>query len=834
MVDVCAARPVLVLVAVLAALGGAWAYARQLELRSDFRELLPRDSPGYQAYEHQRGRLAGGASLIVVVESPDRAQNERFLDDLAAALPRIDAGRAAPLIARVESDVKPVRAFFSRNRWLYATEKELQEAQDELDLQFAVHTGFVEDLGADDAGAAGPPQPKKKLVEVLRDYKRRFTKGADPSADYPTGYFETADGGSAGLRIVSTSSGTGDAAGDALLAAVERAVAALGPARYHPRMVVGYGGDIPNAIEEKRSLESDALWATAGALVLILAGIALFFRSAAAIPIVALPALLGVGCAYSFATATFGYVNSSGAFLGAIIIGNGINYPIVLLARYRDFVARGMALEEARREAVVNAFRAELVGALVAAIAYGSLTVTRFRGFSQFGAIGFVGMLLVWISTLPLVPALVAALERIGVRVVPEPGRGTGWGRSPMGPLAAATLRGRWVVLALAAALTVLALWPLPAFLADPWEYNFSKLGSKETKQSGAGHWSNRADAIFGGKTNVASAAMLADSAAQVPLLKARILANDAADPEGKLIAEVLTLDDVLPGPAAVQRAKIGRLEHIRRRLARLRDVTEEERRLIEELTPPADLRPIGPQDLPASMLERFVEKDGRVGTVFYVKYGNHISLSDGRVLLRIARSTDRVELPDGTRVLTASRSTIFAEMLRSMRRDGPLATAVSFLAVLLVLLVATHTRTGALAVFGSLALGVVWMLGVAAWGGVKLNFLNFVALPITFGIGCEYPFNIYDRSRLLGGDVCGAVQRSGGAVALCSYTTIIGYGSLLLADNQALQSFGKLAIAGELGCVTAALVVLPALLHASRRARDTGASCAEPPDGRG
>ena len=60
------------------------------------------------------------------------------------------------------------------------------------------------------------------------------------------------------------------------------------------------------------------------------------------------------------------------------------------------------------------------------------------------------------------------------------------------------------------------------------------------------------------------------------------------------------------------------------------------------------------------------------------------------------------------------------------------------------------------------------------------------------FGIGSEYPFNIYDRSRLLGGDVNAAVKLHFGAVALCSYTTVIGYGSLLFADNQALRSFGR------------------------------------------
>jgi predicted RND superfamily exporter protein len=58
------------------------------------------------------------------------------------------------------------------------------------------------------------------------------------------------------------------------------------------------------------------------------------------------------------------------------------------------------------------------------------------------------------------------------------------------------------------------------------------------------------------------------------------------------------------------------------------------------------------------------------------------------------------------------------------------------------------------------------------------------------------------------------AVRRSGGAVALCSFTTTVGYGSLLFADNQALQSFGHLAMSGEILTLVAAMLVLPSLLH--------------------
>ena len=848
LVDLGGRRPLVVLGIALALMAAAWSYASKLELRSDFLELLPRDSPGFKAFEHQLGRVGGGATLVVVVESPDRKSNELFIDKLAE---RIDAeAKARPgLVAYVETGTKDVRQFYQDNKWLYAELKELEDADRDLDNQIAIKSGLVEDLDApdepaptqtadagsggkaaagttsgthSDGGAPDGGKVEKKSALGLEEHKERWDKQAKKHDDFPTGYFTTEKGTMHALRIVSTSSGTGDAGGDKLLDRLKIIVAELSKSGFHPETRVGFAGDIPNAVAEKESLVSEAALATGVAMVLILGGISFFYRSPWAIPLVGFPPLFGVGCAYAFATWKYGFVNSSGAFLGAIILGNGVNYPIVLYSRYREFRARGMEPDEARREAVWNAFRAELVGASVAAIAYGSLTITRFRGFSQFGVIGFVGMLLVWISMIPCVPAMIVLIERLQERLplafrqaAPRlEGDGSrGLASRVLGDM---TARYPWVFVGIAIVASGVSLVKVPTFLTDPWEYNFAKLGSRASSHGGgAGEWSNKAEEVFGGKMNVAGALMLADAPEQTPLLAKKILANDAADPQGSLIAEVSTVDDLLPGDVELQKKKLEVLTRIRERLTPrvLHDLEDDERTRVLDMKPPEELRILAAKDLPPLLRRRFQENNGTVGTVFYVKYRN-ISLSDGHNLLRIANSTDNVELPDGNRVLTASRSTIFAEMIRSMERDGPLATGASFIAVAFVVVFATSNRRGTIAVLASLILGVLWMLGWASWTGEKLNFLNFIALPITFGIGSEYPFNIYDRSRLLGGDVTKAVKLHTGAVALCSYTTVIGYGSLVLADNQALQSFGRLSIVGELSCLYAALLFLPSLLH--------------------
>jgi len=844
-VDAGSRRPLCTLAVALALLAGTWSYGSRLEPRSDFLELLPRDSPGFIAFEHQLGRGSASASLLVIAASPDRDANEWFVDSLAdriearmaerqscrsaCAADAACANRCGPdLVRAVERGTKDVQSFLDRYQWLYASEADLIELDRRLGELLLSKSGLLVDLDeeledevGEEPGNESGGEPGAGAAPLLSELHRHIAEARRPVDGFPRGYFELPDGSAAGLRLVSRSTGTGDSAGDHLQAEVEADIAALGPG-LPPGLRIGLAGDIPNASAEKRSLVSEAVWATVAALIVILTGVVLFYRSLWALPIIALPALLGVGFAYSFAMARYGYVNTVGAFLGAIILGNGINYPIILFSRYQEFRARGMQPDVARREAVWNAFRAELVGACVAAIAYGSVGVTRFRGFSQFGAIGFCGMLMAWLSMIPVVPALLSLRERLQPRLPPmlrdRPSRfGPGGEGGPLSKkLERLTARSPRAILAAAAILAVLAAARLPSFLRDPWEYDFDKLGSRSSKVGGAGEWSNLADKVFGGKGNVAGAMMFVDRPDQTEAARRQILDNDRRDPQGPLIAEIVTVRSLLPGTEAEQRRKLELVERIRSRLkpgfvAALRP---DERDEVRRLMPPAGLRPIGPEDLPRLLRSRFEERNGVLGTVLYVKYRDEVSLSDGHNLLRIARATDNVRLPDGTVVLTASRATVFAELIRSLERDGPLATAVSFIAVVAVVIAATRSLRGATVVLASLLLSVLLTLGGAAWMGEKLNFLNFIALPITFGIGCEYPFNVYDRSRLLAGNIGAALLRVGGAVVLCSYTTVIGYSSLLLADLQALQSFGWLAVSGELACLLGALLVVPALLH--------------------
>jgi hypothetical protein len=830
-VDFASRRPWFVLAAAILFSVVAGAYARGIEVRSDLAELLPRDSPGFQAYDHQAGRAGGSSMLIVIVSSPDREKNERFVDVLGERLEGLKKDRP-DLVANVEANTRDVRQYYESNKWLYADLPELERIDADLDHQIAIRSGLVEDLTAEDAlpapapFAAAPapaPAPALGLGGALADWKKRVAE----KDSFPTGYFSAREGTLLGVRVASNAS-LGGAVGDRLLSEVQFITDELRREPEFAGITVGLTGDIASAAGEKKALVDEAAFATAIAVLVILLAIVVYFRSFSSLIVIGLPVAIGVTAAYAFARFTFGYINAAGAFLGAIIVGNGINYPTVLYARYREFRALGMAADIARKSAVKNALRAELVGACVASVAYGSLALTQFRGFRQFGLIGFFGMLLVWASIIPVVPALTVLVERW---LVPR-----AWAPGPIVRLAArVTTTYPRAFVALGVLLALVAIVPIPGWIADPWEYDFGKLGSKKSDVSGAGEWSNKANEVFGGKMNIAGALMIADTPEQVPLLKRKILENDAADPKGTMLADITTIDDALPGPAELQRAKLEVLERIRERLTPrvVHDLSAEERATVDEARPPESLRVLLPADLPGLLRRRFTERNGTVGTVFYVKPKNSVVFADGHNHLRLSHTTDNVRLDDGTIVKTASRSTIFAEMLSSLRRDGPRASFFSLAAVSLVVLAFSRDRRVAGGVLAALALGVIWLLGFAAAEHAKLNYVNFIALPITFGIGCEYPFNLADRVRLLNGDVRAAVTRTSGAVLLCSFTTTVGYGSLLLSDFQALESFGKLAVLGELACIFAAVFVLPsAMTLLMRRGGDRphGSPSSNPP----
>jgi hypothetical protein len=368
-----------------------------------------------------------------------------------------------------------------------------------------------------------------------------------------------------------------------------------------------------------------------------------------------------------------------------------------------------------------------------------------------------------------------------------------------------------------AVALTVGCLWLVGRIARDPFEYDFSKLRDQGAlREGGPAWWDERVDALFG--DHLTPTVLLGKDEGEARAIARRVEDHRRAHPGG-LVGPVLSVATVVPER---QEEKLPVVREIRALATRenLAFLPPDKRMAVELALPPADLRPFGAADLPARLREQLTERDGRVGTPVLVHPAGRMNMWDGRDMLRFADELRSIPLPEGTP--TASWILLMADVLRLIARDGPRATFLSLAGVVAIVLVAfglgkrsARSLKDAGWVLAALAVGVVWFLGLAGALGLRLNMLNFIALPITFGIGIDYATNIFQRRRLDHAvAISDVVRTTGGAVTLASLTTIIGYSSLLVARNQALVSFGILADLGEVACLAAALLALPAMLR--------------------
>lgn len=802
--------------ALLLALPAGWRTANlYLHLRSDLEELLPKTAPSVQALDELRARVPGLQFLGVLVDTGDAERlgaGERFLDDLAARV------RAYPstLVRRVRVGFSAERDFIERHLPLYLETADLKTIRDRLDdrmrYEYTRGTGML--LDEDEA------PPNLDFSDIEKKYKARL----GDQSQLENGRFSSPAQHLTLMLVEVAAFHTGNSQARTLLDRVRKDIAGLGGLdHYAPGMRLGFTGDVPISVEELSALVVDLTFSSVLVIALVVLVLVLFYRWLRSVVALFAPLLVGALVAFAIATLPpFGIseLNSNTAFLGSIIIGNGINFGIILLARYVEARRNGRPIEEALALGLAGTRVGTLSAALAAAVAYASLVAMQFRGFRQFGIIGGLGMVACWASTFVLMPSLVAWLD--GGRLEPR-AQASGFSR-PMSALANLVARRPGAFLAIASAITLLALAESRRFGSGQLEYDFSRLRRADTWVSGEGYWGKRMDSLLG--RYVTPTAVLADTQAQARAIADRLRQATEVAPLAEMVAQIQSSDDVLP-PA--QEEKLAIAAGIRRKLTpHIRsELSPSWRERIDRMLGDEGLRPVSPAEVPDGLWSGLRESDGSVGRVVLVYPRPSEALWHGPEVATLVGAIRKVVAsvpgPDGRVARVAGGPPLTADILQSMSKDGPLASLLALLGVMVTVLILFRTGIATPFVIGSLVVGVLWMLALTMALGVKINFINLIAFPITFGIGVDYAVNVMGRYLQDGrNDVTAAIRATGGAVGLCSLTTIIGYSSLLVAQNRGLFLFGLVAVLGELTCLTTAVAMLPAalLVYQRRRAR--------------
>ena len=799
-------------------------FASKLELRTRYDQLLPDSQPSVVELHRVEARTASAQTAMILVEGADRLTLRAFGD---AAVPAL-LGIGPDVVSSAEDGTQEARRFLMPRAGLFLEQKELEKLRDDVNARWDYEVAKEADELLDDNG---PPV-------TIDDIEKRFRKndkggGGSGGDDHPDGYYERKDG--TALVVIARSpipGGDLEKTGPALarIRAVVDGVRASRP-EFAP-IRVGYAGDMPTGFAEYQSIRDDLLSVGATGVAMVLGAVMRYFMRLRALLVMGLT--IGIALIWTFGVTRLfiGHLNVATGFLFSIVAGNGINVGILYQARYYEERRRGVPVPDALRTAVHQTWQPTIIATMASAASYVSLLVTDFSAFRDFGFIAATGMLLCWVVKTLMVPPLlllsepknpvdeskqtgpIARMRRFGMSY----GRVFAW----LVPKAPRVLFGVGVL--------AVAVGAVTCFLyirRDPLEYD-TRGTENDPHHNEELHrvWDGVIDILGGGHEGMV---VLADTPEEAHELQRKLQRDyDAAAENNKPFEGVHSLWDMVPDD---QPAKDPVLLEIGERLERAHAkhyLTEADWARVKDYMPPHDLGPFGLVELPGTIARPFAEKDGTRGRLVVVEPKPSKS-TDIRYLIQYSSSFRETRLPSGKVVRGSGRAVIFSDILQAVVRDIPRAVSLSLALTLLTVLI-TFRKGGrhALSVLFALLVGVAGEVIFLYFADVKINFLNFAALPITFGIGVDYAINVVQRYRADGSrDILAALRTTGGAVVLCSLTTMLGYLALVGSHNRAIRSLGTIAVVGEVTCLLAAVLVLPSLwfLVERRRLARTGAA---------
>lgn len=781
-------------------------YTFKLRIVSDFVDLLPQHFRSVSDLKKIMDRVGGTGNLFIAIESPDVKASQRFADDVVRLLRK----KYRDHFRYVNYKIDEIRDFYERNAMLYMSLDELEDISDRLHrkinaLKMKNNPLFVDISGRMDSDA----QIK------FDDIEERYKKKTDSYARYIDGYYT----GENGRLLVIIAKPTGRSMdmweSKRLLARLEQDIAALIPHRYHKELKFAFTGSYKISLEEYETLKKDIFGTASLCLALVGLIIFVFFKNITSILLLGINIIVAVFITFAITYFTIGYVNTVTAFMGAIIAGTGINYGIIMLARFYE----ERRLKNDIREAIKNTILGTMVGTIGAsgttAIAFGIFLIAEVRSFVQFGFIGLIGIFMAWLLAYSFLPAMLVLIERR----FPSMKTGEVFSKERRFRIYSVLKKINIPFLLISLVITAVSILCIIKFIPDALEYDMQNLRTKSSLESGTAVLDHRVSKVMG--TSLTPSVILSESVDEGKRICDALYTKKREQQDKAGINDCKSILSYIPDD---QDEKLEIIRDIKRLLKEdtINLLSKEDKEKVLELKKYLVKERVSIEDLPEPIRRQYTDKQGEIGRFVYVTPAAGKNLWNAENLFRFTDTIREVKLEDGKVVTSSGDAIVFADLLRLIKRDGPIATIASLLGVLMVVAFLLRSLRHIFLVSSALIFGVFWMLGLVALFDLKLNFFNFVVLPMTFGVSVDYAFNIVQRYRQEGaGSIEGVISRIGPAVLLCSLTTQIGYGVLLTGDSLALRGFGKIALIGEFTSIFNALIVIPTIIFFLERAKN-------------
>jgi uncharacterized protein len=598
--------------------------------------------------------------------------------------------------------------------------------------------------------------------------------------------------------------------------------------------------------------------AIAGIVSFIIVSVTIFFGMPSlrlifpAMALIVLGFLINAG----FATVSIGYLNMISVAFAVLFIGLGVDYAVHVILRYAEERARGFDRTEAAVKSVTKMGPALGLCTLTTALAFLAFVPTSFVGMAQLGIIASGGMVIAFVASITLVPAV--------LKLVPDNQRKIERKLSAAAAHEAAPGDNRSYVRAIASivviTLGVIALGTIPQarFDGDPVNLKDPEAPSVATFLDVA--------------RDEAGVHYTAEYVSQ-PGEPAREMAQKFADLQ--IVNDVVTIEKFLPDQQDEKLAQLARLEGLvasqveadadigapaRARMLEVMSTNMATLASVEDA--PADLRSAATRMETA--VEAFQQARGDDADAVQQLETNLFSglpalLQQVNQMASLERVTvetldesvrERYVAPDGSWRLEISPSGDmrdagklyeFVDAVKSVSPDTigaagnvagsaravaeamVLATLAAFALVILIVWPALRNVRDVALVLAPLLLAASLMIGYTVVFDSPFNFANVIVLPLLLGLGVDSSIHYVMRAREgdNGTDVTGTSTPR--AVMISAMTTIGSFGTLWLSAHRGMASMGELLTIAILVTLVCTLIVLPQLIEWAYKKRASG-----------
>ena len=554
---------------------------------------------------------------------------------------------------------------------------------------------------------------------------------------------------------------------------------------------------------------------------------------------------LAVGLTFTAAIGLWmvGALNLISVAFAVLFIGLGVDFGIQFSVRYRAERHANRVLGEALQATARGVAGPLLLAAASIAAAFYSFLPTAYVGLSELGLIAGTGMIIAFLTTTTLLPALLSALNPAGE---PAP---VGW--AALAPLDHFLDRRRnWVVgLTLAAVILGLPLLGGLRFDFNPLDLRSKQVESVSTLLDLMRDPDTSPNTIDVLEPDLASASALAEKLSGLKqVAKVRTLESFVPKDQDEKLALIddasfffentLTPGQVDPAPTPAQT-----LEAINKTAADLSGAAKgrdsqaamQARRLASALDALAKAPPAARDEAERILVTPLLTTLREVRDLLTAEHVTIDTLppllksawvaADGEVRIEVAPSGDSNDnavlrrFVDAVRTVApqASGAPIFVVEAAATIVKAFLEAAVwSVASIALILFVTLRRWVDVALTLVPLMVAILVTLEVCVAIGLELNFANIIALPLLLGVGVA--FKIYYVMAWRAGETNFLQSSLTRAVFFSACATATAFGSLWFSHHPGTSSMGKLMALALVTTLSAAVLFQPALLATQRK----------------